>query len=80
MRFVERNINKNSLYPRNPLSCSGVDYATLAESHSVSMLPVYLRLSPTCNVNYLEYSRAILDKNGVVYVIDCINNYHAAQS
>lgn len=39
MGFIERNINKNSLYTRNPSSCSGVDCTQLAELLSLSVPP-----------------------------------------
>ncbi|MCW2256320.1 hypothetical protein M2263_002411 [Providencia alcalifaciens] len=47
-------------YTRHTSICRGVDFTQLAESHSLSMLPVYLHLSPTCNLNYLEYISDIL--------------------
>lgn len=70
-------------YTCNPASCCGVDYAQLTESHSLSMLLVYLRLSPTCNSNYLEHNNHFQihhSKKIQNYYIPFGRNHHKSES
>ena len=49
---------RKNIYTRYTSSCRVVDYTQRVESQSLSMLPVYLRLSPTHISSYLEYIRS----------------------
>ncbi len=62
------------VYTRHDSNRMGIDCAQPAESHTYVCSSVCLRLSPTCNLNYLEYIRVTIQTAWVLTALSQPNH------